>query len=208
MSIRFPKMMNPSTGKPFVRGDPWPFDCDHKEYGHGHIHFGKKFDQYLTAVQDSCFRGFAFMSWADEARIQRNRNKNKEGMRLRSISEDLDTRLHRRAAKKYNELAKHRSPNFTFEEFFKALMKAWVGCRDIPGDSGEFGKLCPVLGVPMYLNAGFEERDSSVSIHRINNEHNYSPSNVMLISYRANRLISDASFDEIQSVYQFMLRHQ
>lgn len=55
--------------------------------------------------------------------------------------------------------------------------------------------VCPVLGIP--LNQGTGRRDDNArSLDRKNNALGYTPENTEIISYRANRLKSDATPDE------------
>lgn len=59
-----------------------------------------------------------------------------------------------------------------------------------------FPVTCPVLGIPLKFNRGKPE-DDSYSIDRINSSIGYTIDNIEVISYRANRLKSDASNNEI-----------
>ena len=61
---------------------------------------------------------------------------------------------------------------------------------------------CPVLGIPVYFNTG-QVNDNSISFDRINNDIGYIPGNIIAISYRANRLKSDATLQELQSICEF-----
>lgn len=64
---------------------------------------------------------------------------------------------------------------------------------------------CPVLGIPLMLHAGGRRgpRDDSASLDRIHPEKGYVRGNVMIISGRANRIKSDATFAELQAVAGF-----
>ena len=61
---------------------------------------------------------------------------------------------------------------------------------------------CPVLGIE--LEMGNEDRDTSPSIDRIDNNKGYTPDNVRIISYRANRLKSNATPEELEAVIKYM----
>lgn len=61
---------------------------------------------------------------------------------------------------------------------------------------------CPVLGIPLEFSRGVAT-DNSVSYDRIDNSKGYDKSNLMIISYRANRLKSDASLIEMKMLAEF-----
>ena len=67
---------------------------------------------------------------------------------------------------------------------------------------------CPVLGIPLLrapsLNKiGWREKDSRASLDRIDNSKGYVKGNVVVVSYRANRLKADASLAELQQIVAF-----
>lgn len=63
---------------------------------------------------------------------------------------------------------------------------------------------CPVLGIPLAARHGrFGGSDNSPSIDRIRNEGGYVPGNVVIVSWRANRIKSDASPEELRRVAAF-----
>lgn len=63
----------------------------------------------------------------------------------------------------------------------------------------ELPVLCPVLGLPLKINAGVRarDRDSSYSLDRIDNSKGYVPGNVQVISQKANMMKGSASIDEL-----------
>ncbi len=63
---------------------------------------------------------------------------------------------------------------------------------------------CPVLGIPVYFNVGSVE-DNSISFDRKDNSKGYTKDNLILVSYRANRLKSDASIEELKMIYDFYI---
>lgn len=70
-------------------------------------------------------------------------------------------------------------------------------------------EVCPVLGIPLTFGLGKGEgqsmmaRDSRASLDRIDNDKGYVPGNVVVVSYRANRLKSDAKPSELLRVARF-----
>lgn len=70
--------------------------------------------------------------------------------------------------------------------------------------------VCPVLGIELNY-AGTKVRgfvDNSPSIDRIDSLKGYIKGNVQIISWRANRVKSDASVEELEAVIKYMKGHQ
>ena len=61
---------------------------------------------------------------------------------------------------------------------------------------------CPIFGVPMRFHRGKPE-NNSYSIDRIDSSLGYEPGNIVIISYRANKLKSDATVRELQLIADF-----
>lgn len=64
-------------------------------------------------------------------------------------------------------------------------------------------QFCPVLGIPLIVGEGLFT-DNSPSLDRFKPSLGYVPGNVYVISYRANRLKSNATIDELQRVLNYM----
>ena len=62
---------------------------------------------------------------------------------------------------------------------------------------------CPVLGIPLF-RIGAKQSPNSPSIDRVDPLKGYVKSNVQVISWRANKLKSDASVDEIQKIAEWV----
>lgn len=62
---------------------------------------------------------------------------------------------------------------------------------------------CPVFGTPLVFG-GANGRDNSPSLDRIDPALGYVPGNVRVISYRANRIRSDASLAELRAFVAFL----
>jgi hypothetical protein len=60
---------------------------------------------------------------------------------------------------------------------------------------------CPVLGIELRFDSG--NKDLSPSIDRIENTRGYVRGNIVVTSWRANRIKSDASIDELAAVAAF-----
>lgn len=88
-------------------------------------------------------------------------------------------------------------------------LKASAKKRDIPftllpSDIDEIGIpiTCPILGIPLHFHRNMVE-DDSISFDRIDSTQGYSIDNLVVVSYRANRLKSDASIDELRKIADF-----
>lgn len=67
--------------------------------------------------------------------------------------------------------------------------------------------VCPVLGIPIIFGSrrghGLREKDQRPSVDRIDNSKGYTPGNIIVVSYRANRIKSDATAIELAAIAQF-----
>lgn len=61
---------------------------------------------------------------------------------------------------------------------------------------------CPVFGFPIHANE--RRSDNSLSVDRIDNSAGYVPGNICVMSWRANKVKSDASAEELEKVAQYM----
>ena len=61
---------------------------------------------------------------------------------------------------------------------------------------------CPVLGIPLRQERG-RQTDNSISIDRIDSTQGYTPDNVVIVSWKVNRLKSNASLDEMRKMVTF-----
>ncbi len=62
---------------------------------------------------------------------------------------------------------------------------------------------CPVLGIPLVFNSG-KPKDNSPTLDRVDITKGYTKDNVCCISYRANRIKNDATYDELLRVVRYM----
>lgn len=61
---------------------------------------------------------------------------------------------------------------------------------------------CPVLGIPIHFYRG-HPRPDSISFDRIDSDKGYTRDNLVIISYRANQLKSNATLEEMESLVNF-----
>lgn len=64
-------------------------------------------------------------------------------------------------------------------------------------------KICPVLGIEITLPDG-KRRDSSASVDRIDPTKGYTPSNTVVISWRANRMKNRWSLGELRKLVNWL----
>lgn len=65
---------------------------------------------------------------------------------------------------------------------------------------------CPVLGIEMGWRKGYKGRDHSPSMDRIDSSLGYIPGNVVWVSFKANRIKSDATADELRLIADYYKR--
>lgn len=61
---------------------------------------------------------------------------------------------------------------------------------------------CPILDIPLKFNRG-SLQDNSYSVDRVDSSKGYTIDNIIIISWRANKLKSNASMDEIKRIFEF-----
>lgn len=59
---------------------------------------------------------------------------------------------------------------------------------------------CPLLGTPILVGQSFSHREAAPTLDRIDNSKGYVKGNVWVISYRANRIKTDATVEELETV--------
>lgn len=62
---------------------------------------------------------------------------------------------------------------------------------------------CPVLGIPLVVGGGTGFQDASPTLDRVNNSMGYVRGNVLVVSWRANRIKCDATPHELRSLADF-----
>lgn len=72
-------------------------------------------------------------------------------------------------------------------------------------DSFVIPEFCPVLGIPLSFGVG-AAHEGSPSVDRIDPSKGYTPTNVRIISWRANRIKSDGTLEELRRIVEFLER--
>ena len=65
-----------------------------------------------------------------------------------------------------------------------------------------FPLTCPILGIPLRYNKG-QAQDNSISIDRIDSSRGYEIENIIVVSWRANRLKNNASTKDLELISRF-----
>lgn len=66
---------------------------------------------------------------------------------------------------------------------------------------------CPVLGIPLFIRQGFKgggKNPNNPSLDRINSDLGYIKGNVQVISWRANDLKKDGTYEEFKKLTEFL----
>lgn len=69
---------------------------------------------------------------------------------------------------------------------------------------GEVPKICPVLGIPLEVNAGGKYSANSPSVDRIDNTKPYQKGNIAIISYKANMIKNIGTAYEHRKIAEWM----
>jgi hypothetical protein len=62
---------------------------------------------------------------------------------------------------------------------------------------------CPVLGIPIKFGQDVHDRDNSPSVDRIIPSLGYVKGNIIVVSFRANRIKNDATVQELETIANF-----
>ena len=66
---------------------------------------------------------------------------------------------------------------------------------------------CPILGIELGIAEGIAA-DFSPSLDRIDSTKGYTKDNIVVISYRANRIKNDSSLEEIEKLYKWLTKNR
>lgn len=88
-------------------------------------------------------------------------------------------------------------------------MRASAKARGIPfdlkpTDIDEIGipVTCPVLGIPLFFHRG-KVQDDSISFDRIDSSKGYTKDNIVVVSYRVNKIKNNATLDELMKIVAY-----
>jgi hypothetical protein len=63
---------------------------------------------------------------------------------------------------------------------------------------------CPMLGIPLFPATGKHARDNSPTLDRIDSRLGYTPSNILVISHRANTIKGNATIEELEMIADYI----
>jgi hypothetical protein len=125
----------------------------------------------------------------EQKKLKDEELNNRYGSFFRDGTIDSNKELIRLAKAKYRMKKRNVGPSFT------------VDFKDI-----EWKTHCPILGMELnYDNHG--TRENSPSFDRLDNNKGYVPGNVIIVSWRANRIKNDGTAEEHRLISNFMLQN-
>lgn len=106
-----------------------------------------------------------------------------------------------RAGNLYRSHGKSQTPEYTM--FYDARKRAIARALPftIAPDDVRIPEKCPVLGITLTWDG---PRDTRPSLDRIKPAAGYTPENIQVISFRANRIKSDATAEELRAVLAYV----
>lgn len=129
---------------------------------------------------------------------QRERNK-----KWINNNQDRYRQLNAAATKK----VRSTSPERTMVNTARARAKKRGIDFSITHEDVHIPDVCPVLGIQLHSHLGSSSKgggwDDSPSIDRIDNNKGYTPDNIVVVSWRANRVKSHISIEEIRKLLEF-----
>jgi hypothetical protein len=133
------------------------------------------------------------------------------------MAEDRKNNLEKYRAKDNAHSKKHRERNRLyakeyqrthFKQYLVAAAKRRAQAKNlefsITADDIQFYILCPYLRIPLVYGSVGGATDNSASLDRIDNTKGYTPENIEIISWKANRIKSDATLAELQLIVDRM----
>lgn len=152
----------------------------------------------------------AFEYWPQAGRADGLQSECKGCMRERNNAWQRANKT-KRTAQKIECVARSRKERPAYAWFKAARLRAKARGLDfdLQPDDVFIPERCPVLGIPIISQMGSgrprkgQRLDSSPSLDRIDNSKGYVRGNVVIISYRANRIKSDASIEELRKIVEF-----
>jgi len=144
------------------------------------------------------------------ARIRKARLREDPAYRLREYAKDAIARKIREQNPEYREHRKKLSTNFRKSDRRRGLLyaaKKRANYKNIPFDLSlediVIPDVCPVLGIILEHGDGVL-KDTSPTLDRISPELGYVRGNIIVISYKANRIKNNGTPEEVMKVAQWM----
>lgn len=162
--------------------------------------------------------------WSRRWDLKNPEKKREIGRKWRAANKDKVSAMNRRAYEKTREqrlayqkawylnnrernLARQtnkrrNTPQFAMVASAKKRAKERGLAFDLDAHALTIPEKCPVLGIPIFVGLG-KLTDNSPTIDRIDNKGGYTKDNILVCSYRANRIKSDATCDELIRIVNF-----
>lgn len=102
--------------------------------------------------------------------------------------------------KEYQRNRRVAHPEFALLRHAKERAKKWGISFNITKKDITIPEECPFLGIPIFVGSN-ALCDNSPTIDRINNGKGYTKKNIIVISYKANRIKNNATFEEFETIY-------
>lgn len=107
-----------------------------------------------------------------------------------------------------NNLRKTDPSKILWRSTRKSAIERGIPFHIIPQDI-IIPNVCPVLGIPLFMReyaSGKGCNENTPSVDRIDSTKGYTKDNIVVVSWRANRIKCDATPDEIRKIYEFYCR--
>lgn len=111
-----------------------------------------------------------------------------------------------RINKKRNE-TRRQKPSLTLWRLAKLRARQKGLPFNIELEDVEVPSHCPIFGIELRWGCGKRQKDESPTVDRIIPSLGYVKGNVKVISWRANRIKSDATLQELGAVYRYVCDH-
>lgn len=155
-----------------------------KEQGKG-TYEGRPCKHHPENVTRWTVNGCCCLCTKEKTKPYRERNKNK----LREKRKEWDRK---NPVKSMLQRARRRAREFGLE-------------FDLKPENVVIPDSCPVLGIPLDRFGG--DLDSIPSLDRIDNSKGYVPGNVVVVSFRANRIKGNSTIEELRKVAEYYERY-
>lgn len=150
--------------------------------------------------------------------VRKSRAANKERAQewARKYRENNRDAVNATSRARYNAKPDGERQDYANAKYYKNILKSMLNNAkarakkqnlpfSITIDDISLPEICPVLGIPIMWGAGLGRmNDNSPSLDKIIPNLGYVPGNVCVISWKANRLKSDATLSELQAICRYL----
>jgi len=127
----------------------------------------------------------------------------------------INAKTYERNLPKYRAIQRKSNQKTRYEFYERTLWiyaKRSAARKNLPFDIEisdiKIPETCPVLGIPIDKpKEGLGRGGNKPSIDRVDNSKGYIKGNVVVVSWRANRLKCDASIEELEAIVAYMKHH-